>query len=56
LKDKKSWEELIYLLSVEDKPTQAVLAQTCMDVFFICSVSDTNLAMLFLPKPSGDHC
>jgi len=48
-------EELIRLLSVEGQPTKAVLAQTCMGVFFIRSVSDTIFAMLFLPKPPADH-
>jgi hypothetical protein len=41
----------IYLLSVEGQPTKAVLVQTCMGVFFIRSVSDTIIAMLFLPRP-----
>jgi len=33
-------KELIRLLSVEGQPTKAVLAQTCMGIFFIRSVSD----------------
>jgi hypothetical protein len=33
-------KELIHVLSVEGQPTNVVLAQTCMAVFFICSVSD----------------
>jgi hypothetical protein len=41
MKDKKLWKELISLLSVEGQPTKAVLAQRCVAVFFISSVSDT---------------
>jgi hypothetical protein len=37
--DQKLWEEPIRLLPVETQPTQAVLAQTCMGVFFIRSVT-----------------
>lgn len=32
------------------KPTKAVLTQTGVDVFFISSVSETIVAILFLPK------
>jgi hypothetical protein len=39
------------LLSVQDQPTNAVLAQTYMDVCFIRTVSDTIFAMPFLLKP-----
>jgi len=49
---------LIRLISVEGQQTKAVLAQTCMGVFFIRSVSDIIFAMLFLPKPpatAADH-
>jgi hypothetical protein len=53
--DKKLWKELICLLSVEGQPTKADSAQTGMGVFFICSVSDTIFAMLFLLKPPADH-
>jgi hypothetical protein len=49
------WKELIRLLSVEGQPTKVVLAQTCMGVFFIRSVSDTIFARLFLPKTPADH-
>jgi hypothetical protein len=35
--------------------TKAVLAQTCMGVFFIRSVSDTMFAVILLPKPPADH-
>jgi uncharacterized membrane protein len=34
LKDNKLWKKLIRLLSVEGQPTKAVLAHTCMGVFF----------------------
>jgi hypothetical protein len=37
------------------QPTKAVLAQTCMGVFFIHSVSDTSFAILFLPKTLAGH-
>jgi hypothetical protein len=55
MKDKKLWKELTRLLSVEGQPTKAGLAQTCMGVFFIRSVSDTIFAMFFLPKRFADH-
>jgi hypothetical protein len=45
------WKELICLVSVKGQPTKAVLAQICMDAFFIHSTSDTVFAMLFIPKP-----
>jgi hypothetical protein len=35
MNDKKLLKQLIRLLSVEDQPTKAVLAQICMVVFFI---------------------
>jgi hypothetical protein len=54
LKDKKLWKELICLLTVGEQ-TMAVLAQTCMGVFLICSVSDTIFAMLFVSNPPADH-
>jgi hypothetical protein len=41
-KVKKLCKEIICLLPVEGQPTKSVLAQTCMDIFFICSVSDNN--------------
>jgi hypothetical protein len=61
LKGKKLRKELIFLLSVEGQPTKAVLAQTCMAVFLIRSVSDTILAMFFSSEtaygPQFDkHC
>jgi hypothetical protein len=40
---------------VEGQPTKAVLAQTYMVVLFICSVSDTIYAMIFLPKTPADR-
>jgi hypothetical protein len=36
------------------KITEAVFAQTCMDVSFILSVSDTIFAMIFL-LTAADH-
>jgi hypothetical protein len=45
----------IRILSVEGQPTNAVLAQTCMGVLFIRSVSDIIFAMLFLLKPPTDR-
>jgi hypothetical protein len=51
LNGNKFWKELIRLLSVDGQPTKAVLAQICVGVFFIYSVSDTIFAMSFLPKP-----
>jgi hypothetical protein len=48
-------EKLIRLLSVEGQLTKAVLAQTCMAVFFVRSVSDTIFAILYLPKARTDH-
>jgi hypothetical protein len=39
------------LLSVEGQPPKKILSQTCVDVFFICSMSDTIFAIVFLPKP-----
>jgi hypothetical protein len=48
-------EELIRLLYVESQSTKAVLAQTCMGVFFIRSVFDTMYATLLLPKPPADR-
>jgi hypothetical protein len=50
LKDKKLRKELIRLLSVEWQPSKAVLAKTCMSVFFIRSMSDTILEMRFVLK------
>jgi hypothetical protein len=47
IKYKKLWKELIRILSAEGQPKKAVLAQTCMGVFFICSVSDTILQCFF---------
>jgi hypothetical protein len=52
---KKLWKERIRVLSIEGQPTRAVLAQTCMAVYFIRSVSDTIFAMLLIPKPHADH-
>jgi hypothetical protein len=40
------WKELIRILSVEGQPTKAALAQTCMGVLFIRSVSYTIFAIL----------
>jgi hypothetical protein len=37
------------------KVTKAVLAQTCMGVFFIRSVPGIIFAKLFLPKPPTDN-
>jgi hypothetical protein len=45
LKDKKLWKELMRLLSVEGQPAKTVLAQTCVGVFSIRSVSDTNFVI-----------
>jgi hypothetical protein len=45
----------IRLLSAQGQPTKAVLAQTCMVVFFIRPVSDTIFEMIFIPKPPADH-
>jgi hypothetical protein len=45
------WKELIRVLSADGQPTRTVLAQTCVGVFFIRSVSDTIFAVPFLPKP-----
>jgi hypothetical protein len=47
IEDKKLWKELICQFSIEGQPTKAVLALTCVGVFFICSVSDTYFAVLF---------
>jgi hypothetical protein len=44
------WKKLICLLCVEGQPTKAVLAQACMGVFFIRSVSDKIFAMHFFQK------
>jgi hypothetical protein len=46
LKDKKLWKELIR--------TEAVLAETCVGVFFIRPVPDATFAIIFLPKPQLD--
>jgi hypothetical protein len=51
MKYKKLWNELIRLISVEGQPTKTVLAQTCMGVLFIRSVSDTIFAIIFFPTP-----
>jgi hypothetical protein len=37
------------------KVTKIALAQTCMGVFFIRSVSDANSATFFLPKPPANR-
>jgi hypothetical protein len=50
------WKELIRLLSVEGQPTKEVLAQTCVGVVFIRSVSDTISVMLLLQKPPANGC
>jgi hypothetical protein len=42
------WKKLIRLLSVEGQPTGAVLAQTCMGVFFIRLVFDIIFALFSL--------
>jgi hypothetical protein len=55
MKETKLWKKLICLLSVEGQPIKAVLAQTCMGVFSIRSVSDTTFATLFLPKLPADR-
>jgi hypothetical protein len=55
MKDKKLWKELIHLHCAEGQPTKTVLAQTCMGVFFIRSVSDKIIAKLFLPKSPTDR-
>jgi hypothetical protein len=41
-------EKLIRLFSVECQPTKAVLAQTCLGVFFIRSVSNAIFPVLFV--------
>jgi hypothetical protein len=56
LKDKKLWKELIRLLSIGGQPTKAVLAQTCMGVFFVRLVSGTIFEMPFFPKPPLTTC
>jgi hypothetical protein len=43
------------LLCVEGQPTKAVLAQTCMGVFFIHLLSDTIFAMHCLLKQPVYH-
>jgi hypothetical protein len=57
LKDKKLMEELIRLLSVERQPTTAVLARTCMAVFFIHLVSNKGFAIFFRNRlrTNADH-
>jgi hypothetical protein len=45
----------VRLLCVEDVATETFLAQTCVCVFFIRSVSDIIFTMLFLPKPPADR-
>jgi hypothetical protein len=48
--------ERIHLLSVEDQPTKALLAQTCVGVFFIHSVSDTIFCDAIYSKTAcGPH-
>jgi hypothetical protein len=42
-------------ISVAGQPTNAVLAQACMGVFFVRSVSNTIFVRLFLPKPPADR-
>jgi hypothetical protein len=37
------------------EPKKAVLAQTCMGVFFIREVSDTIFTMLFFSETAADH-
>jgi hypothetical protein len=48
-------KELILLLSDKGQPAKVVLAQTCMGVLLIRSVSDTIFAILLLPKPAADR-
>jgi hypothetical protein len=48
----KAWTTLCW----GGKPTKAVLTQTCVDVFFISSVSETIVAILFPPKPPAYRC
>lgn len=47
-------KKLIFLFSV-GQPTKTVLTQTCMDAFFVRSLSDTISEMPFLPKPPDDR-
>jgi hypothetical protein len=51
IKGQELWKKTVHLLFLEGQPTKAVLPQTFMGVFFIRSVSDTILAMLFLTQP-----
>jgi hypothetical protein len=39
----------------EGQPAKAVIAQTCMDVFFIRLVPYTTFTLIFLPEPPADH-
>jgi hypothetical protein len=48
-------EELIRLFSFEGQPARTILAQTCMCVFFILSLSHTMFTMLSLMKPLAGH-
>jgi hypothetical protein len=50
MKDNNLWMELIRLIYVEGRLTKAVLAQTCMGIIFISSMSNTIFTMFFLPK------
>jgi hypothetical protein len=43
-------QDVICVLSTEGQPTKAILARTCIGVFFVCSVSDTIFARQFLLK------
>jgi hypothetical protein len=48
------WKGQNRLLAVEGKPTREGLAHIFIGVFFICSVSDTIFAIIFLQKPPGE--
>jgi hypothetical protein len=53
---KRSYGKANLPISAEGQPTEAVLTHKRMGVFFICSVSDTNFAELFLLKLPADNC
>jgi hypothetical protein len=55
MKDKNLWMELIRLIYVEGRLTKAVLAQTCMGVIFISSMSNTIFTMFFSSEIAADH-
>jgi hypothetical protein len=55
IESKKLWKELIRILSVKGQPTKAILSHTRTGIFFILSVSDIILVVLFLSTQSADH-